>query len=100
MLKFLPFAFQTYAIYTLICPKNCNMVRTYVKKGSKLADKVRIALEEVKGGRSLSSASRMHGVSRQIIAYHLKKRDSNEEQFHDKRVSVLHVTVYLQNRGG
>lgn len=65
------------------------MVRKYVKKGSKLSDPVKRAIEDVEQGMTRLSASKKHGISRQILCYHLKRKGTQPEDrpMADKRVS-------------
>lgn len=69
------------------------MVRKYVKKGFKLSDPVKQAIEDVKGGMTKQSASKKYGISRQILCYHLKRKaiQPEDRSMVDKRVSKFNL---------
>lgn len=68
-----------------------KMVRKYVKKGCKLSGPIKKAIEDVEGGMTRKGASKKHGVSRQILCYHLKRKATQPEDspIVDKRVRIL-----------
>lgn len=81
------------------------MVRKYVKKGCKLSEPIKKAIEDVESGMTKQSASTKHGISRQILCYHLKRKATQPEDRprDDKRVSQFHwdylwYTIYLEKK--